>query len=212
MSSVVHPKGPLPPQVYWRRRLIVIGIVVLVVIVIAIIAWPRGNAAPSGGDTGTSGSSQTPGATGTPSAGPTGAAGDACDPTKVQLTADTDKTEYAAGELPQLWLTLENKSAHDCVMQIGGEDMTYVITSPSGDTDEVYWTTADCADPNTASSSVTLKPGVPVESSSKVTWNRVRSTPGNCEATGDAVGSDGASFDFTVKLGDLSAKKRIYLS
>jgi len=211
MSSVMHPKGPLPPQVYWRRRLIVLGLIVLVIVVIVIIAWPRGTGQPAAAGT-TAGATSTPGSTDTPAPGETSAAGDACDPTKIELTADTDKTEYASGEFPQLWLTLENKSAHDCVMQIGGEDLTYVITSPSGDTDEVYWTSADCADPNTASNPVTLKPGVPVESNSKVTWNRVRSTPGNCEATGDQVGTGGASFDFTVKLGDLTATKRIYLS
>ncbi len=204
----MRPKGPLPPKVYWRRRLIVIGIAVAVIIVIVIIAIPKGSS-PNPGSTSNPGdipSITSP--TGTPTISPT--AGGDCDPAKVTLTADTDKSEYAAGELPQLWLTLENKSAQPCTIGVGGDQVTFTITSPSGNGDETYWTTADCSDPSPAAS-VTLKNGVPVESSAKTTWPRTRSTPGDCIATAPQVGSDGASFDFTITLGKLTATKRIYL-
>ncbi len=206
----MHPKGPLPSQVYWRRRLLVIGIIVLVIVVIVIIIAARGGGSPAPTE---SPGSSAPGSS-APSDEATGASGDACDTSKVKLTADTDKDEYGSGELPQLWLTLENDSAQPCVMQVGGAALTYIISSPSGTGDEVYWSSADCANAaSTPANPVTLKPGVPVESSAKVTWPRTRSTPGDCTGTGkDQVGSDGASFDFAVHLGDLSATKRIYLS
>ena len=35
MSGVVHPVGPQPPKVYWRRRLIFIGLVLFTTVVIA---------------------------------------------------------------------------------------------------------------------------------------------------------------------------------
>lgn len=208
MSSVMHPKGPLPPKVYWRRRLVLIGVVVAVIVVIVIIALPKGGSAKPGPGSTTGGASESGSPSGSPTISPTG--GGACDPARVTLTADLDKTEYAAGELPQLWLTLENKSAQPCTMEIGGEMMTYVISSPSGDSDETYWTTVDCPNPNATTVPITLKPGVPVPND-KISWPRTRSTPGDCAATAPQVGADGASFDFTVTLGGLTATKRFYL-
>ncbi len=205
MSSVVHPKGPLPPKVYWRRRLVVLGIAVVVIVVLVLIFIPRGGAPNPGstGGTGEIGGGATPTPTTTPGA--------ACDPTRVALTADTDKTEYAAGELPQLWFTVENKTSQPCAIEIGGEDMVYALTSPSGSGDEMYWTTADCTKTETVvGTPVTLKPGIPVPND-KISWPRTRSTPGDCAATEPLVGADGASFDFTVTLGSLTATKRIYL-
>lgn len=207
MSSVVRPKGPLPPKIYWRRRLVVLAILVAVIIVLVIIFVPRGGGAPTPGET--------PGPTGAevtdPLVTPTPTAGGACDPSRIAITADTDKTEYAAGELPQLWFTLENKTSQPCTIQIGAADSVFALTSPSGDGDETYWTTADCTTTEApAPVTVTLKPGIP-EESQKVSWPRARSTPGDCTLTEPQVGGDGASFDFRVTVDGLSATKRIYL-
>ncbi|HWL01407.1 MAG TPA: hypothetical protein VNQ52_03435 [Microbacteriaceae bacterium] len=205
MSSVVRPRGPLPPKVYWRRRLVVIAILVAIIVVLVIIFIPRGEAAP--GPTASTADSEVTG----PLATPTPTAGGECDPSRVTITADTDKTEYAAGELPQLWFTLENKTSQPCTMQIGAADSTFVLSSPSGSGDETYWTTADCAaTEESAPVTVTLKPGIP-EESQKVSWPRARSTPGDCTLTEPQVGGDGASFDFHVTLDGLTATKRIYL-
>lgn len=205
MSSVVRPKGPLPPKVYWRRRLIVIAVLVAIIVILVLIFVPRGSTAP--GRTPSTTGSETSG----PLATPTPTAGGACDPSRVTITADTDKTEYAAGELPQMWFTLENKTSQPCTMQIGASDSTFVMSSPSGSGDETYWTTADCTkSEEPAPVTVTLKPGIP-EESQKVTWPRARSTPGDCTLTEPQVGGDGASFDFRVTLDGLTAMKRIYL-
>jgi len=209
MSSVVHPKGPLPPQVYWRRRLVVIAVAVAVIVVLVIVFMPRGEGAPDPAATGGEETSETADGGTTPTPGATG--GTACDPSRVEITADTDKTEYAAGELPQLWFTLANRTSQPCTMEIGGTDMVYVISSPSGSGDEPYWTTADCATTGEATPvQVTLEPGVP-QPSDKISWPRTRSTPGDCAATEPQVGAEGSSFDFTVTLGGLEATKRIYL-
>lgn len=205
MSSVVRPKGPLPPKVYWRRRLVVVAILVAIVVVLVIIFLPRGDTTP--GQPSSTTSSEVAG----PQATPTPTAGGACDPSRIAITADTDKTEYAAGELPQLWFTLENKTSQPCTMLIGGEDSTFTMTSPSNDGDETYWTTADCTTTEAAAPvSISLKPGIP-EESAKVAWPRARSTPGDCTLAEPQVGGDGASFDFHVTLNGLNATKRIYL-
>jgi len=207
MSSVVRPRGPLPPKVYWRRRLVVLAILLAIIVVLVIIFVPRGGADPG----------RTPSTTGSesetidPLITPTPTAGGECDPGRIAITADSDKTEYAAGELPQLWFTLENKTSQPCTIEIGAADSTFALTSPSGDGDETYWTTADCTTSEAAAPvTVTLKPGIP-EESQKVSWPRARSTPGDCTLTEPQVGGDGASFDFTVTLDGLTATKRIYL-
>jgi len=206
MSSVVRPRGPLPPKVYWRRRLIVLAILVLIIVVLVIVFIPRGGAGPESTQ---STGMETTGPLATPV--PTATAGGVCDPSRIAITADTDKTEYAAGELPQLWFTLENKTSQPCTIEVGSTDSTFAVSSPSGSGDEIYWTTADCASAEAAQPvTVTLKPGIP-EESQKVSWPRARSTPGDCTLTEPQVGADGASFDFRVTLDGLSATKRIYL-
>jgi hypothetical protein len=64
VSGVLQPVGPLPPSVYWRRRALVAGIVLLVI----VLGWI---ALPGGGDDG--GRRETAAAAGSPTATPTGA-------------------------------------------------------------------------------------------------------------------------------------------
>jgi hypothetical protein len=61
---VLQPVGPLPPSVYWRRRALVAGIVLLVI----VLGWI---ALPGGADDG--GRRETAAAAGSPTATPTGA-------------------------------------------------------------------------------------------------------------------------------------------
>lgn len=37
MSNLLHPVGPLPPKVYWVRRLVVLAVAILVVVITATI-------------------------------------------------------------------------------------------------------------------------------------------------------------------------------
>ena len=91
MSSLRTPTGPLPKGVYWRRRAVLLVVLVAIVAVIAIIAWPRGGGATPSPTSGA-------GATAAPTAGATDGAtdpavdGEACDPSKVDVTAETDAT------------------------------------------------------------------------------------------------------------------------
>ncbi len=208
MSSVAHPKGPLPPQVYWRRRLIVIGVIVLIIVVIVIIVVARG-----GGGSPTPGSSQTPGPSST--AGADATPGGDCDPSKLELTADMDKDDYASGEQPQLWFAITSHATASCTLNVVPTSVVYTISSASGSGQETYWTSADCAGNATPAPSqpVTLKPGVPVESSTKATWNLTRSSAGDCTGTGQTplTFDSQVSFTFTVALDSLSATKQFFI-
>jgi hypothetical protein len=48
MSSLMRPSGPLPPRVYWVRRILVIAVVVLAVALVWWLLGSRGGARPTG--------------------------------------------------------------------------------------------------------------------------------------------------------------------
>lgn len=185
MSSIRTPTGPLPPSVYWRRRIVVLILLVAVIAVIAIIAWPRGSgdAAPSPAETSSSATEA--------------AATEACDPAKIEVTAETDATTYDAGVNPQLWLTIVSRSSTDCVIAAGTDVQEYRITSG----DELIWSSTDCQTDSTPFEQ-TLKPGVPV-SSTPIVWDRTRSSADTCDVAREAVIADGASYHLEVQVGDV---------
>ncbi|HWL61137.1 MAG TPA: hypothetical protein VNQ48_09700 [Microbacteriaceae bacterium] len=225
MTQSSSPRGPLPKRVYARRRLLVLIVALAIIAIIVAIVWPRGgDAAPGSAETPGSTTSTggpvigdgTPGATAGATTGPTAQDGDPCQPGRVSITANTDAEEYASGQPVQIWLTLQNNSAHDCVMDVSPEAQWFQITSPSNDGAEVYWTSTDCQSVSeTTTPPVLLKAGVPVPTP-PITWDRKRSVAGDCSdesvAARETVGGGGASFDLVVKVGDLESQaRRFYL-
>jgi hypothetical protein len=49
MSNVIRPSGPLPARVYWVRRLVLVGVVVLVAAMVWWLVSGLGGSSPSGG-------------------------------------------------------------------------------------------------------------------------------------------------------------------
>lgn len=223
MTQPSSQRGPLPKSVYARRRLTALVIALVIVAIIVAIVWPRGGdtgsgpaSTPSGSATGPVIGDATAGITGGATSVPGAQDGDACLPGRVSITAATDAEEYAADQPVQLWLTLQNNSAKDCVLDVSPELQWYQITSPSANGDEVYWTSTDCQVlSETPTPPQVLKAGVPI-STPPITWDRRRSVAGDCDPAAIAerpiVGGGGASFDLTVKVGNLeSPSRRIYL-
>jgi len=209
------PRRPLPRSVYVRRRIVV---VVIAIVVIGLLIWafaPKGGTPTAAATNETPGTDSTGGATASgPGDSATGADGPECDPSRIAITANTDKTEYQAGEAVQMTLTLTNNSSADCIIAAGTDQQSFIITSPSADGDETYWTSTDCQT-DAQPQNVTLKPGIPVPTPA-LAWDRHRSIAGDCDPAvieaRPVVGGGGASFDLTVKLGDLtSTKHRFYL-
>lgn len=225
MTQPSNQRGPLPKRVYARRRLVVLIVAIAIIAVIAAIAWPRGgDATPGSTNTPGAGSTaggpvignSTPGATDGATGIPGSQDGDACLPGRVSITAATDAQEYDSGQPVQIWLTLQNNSAHDCVLDVSPEVQWYQITSPASDSAEVYWTSTDCqVASETPAPPQVLAAGVPI-STPAITWDRRRSVAGECDADAvaarEVVGSGGASFDLVVKVGNLeSESRRFYL-
>jgi hypothetical protein len=202
MSGIRNPIGPQPPNVYWRRRLLVlVGVVAVIVVVILIIVAPKGGASPTSANTPTSSSPKAPAPN--PSftgSGSTAGAAAACSPNVVTLTPITDATTYAAGAQPQLSMSITNAGAKACTLDVGTKAQVYVITSGA----DSIWNSSDCQQ-NPTSDVRTLEPGKAL-TTTPFAWSRARSSKDTCGATAPTqVTAGGASYHLQVKLGALTS-------
>lgn len=199
MSSIRNPVGPQSPRVYWRRRLVVLlvllaGIVAIVLVVSSLGSGgtPASSPSPQGGDS-------TPSAT--PSPTPAAIEGAPCDPTVMSVVAKTDTNSYAAGQLPQLSFTLTNTGGTSCTYNVGTTQQAYVITSGA----EQYWSSKDC-ETGAIDSELLLEPNTPVTSSA-LTWDRTRSSTTTCDSARPPVPARGATYRLIVTVGATTASK-----
>ncbi|PYY51949.1 hypothetical protein [Curtobacterium sp. MCBD17_023] len=224
MSSIRHPVGPERPGVYWRRRALVLGVVLLVVVVVVLIVVGRGNGAPGAGPTASpSASSAAPGAGVTPAAGapsapssssaaassapassaPARKDGAACAEDQITLTPVVDERVYAATDDPQIAMTIENTGSNSCHMDLGSAQQVLTITSGT----EQYWTSKDCQTGGT-NQDVTLKAGQELTTPA-ITWDRTRSSATTCDAARAAVPAGGASYHLQVAVGEIESAESV---
>ena len=151
MSTLRHPVGPQPPEVYWRRRLIVgLGLLAVIVIIVLIIVRP-GSSDPA--------ALPTP----DPETTETTAPDDPADPTEVvacstmqvALTPVTDASSYSADQQPLLSFSLVNMGAAPCSLEVGADVQEFLIVSGS----DRIWASTDCQEP-AEPVMVVLEPGV----------------------------------------------------
>jgi hypothetical protein len=129
VSSVLRPVGPLEPRVYWIRRAVLFGAVLVVILVIAVSC--------SGG------SSKKPPAAGpgaTPTSSPPATQLSACDPTALTLTLSTDSETYTSGQAPKLIGVFANNSSTSCKLSVSPSQEIWTVKSGSAK----VWTTQGC--------------------------------------------------------------------
>lgn len=205
MSTVRHPVGPQPPQVYWRRRLIVgLGLLAVIVIIVLIIVRPG-----SGDPDPTTAASPTPTETAAEEAPAETPAADApaeppadpnaCTPDQVEVVAVTDADAYGAEQLPLVSLTIRNLTTTACTMQAGPDVQEYVITSGA----DRIWSSMDCA-AEAAPIPLTLEPEQEI-STTPLQWSRTRSEPGVCDVQRDPVAAGGATYRLSVTVGGFTS-------
>jgi hypothetical protein len=191
------------PQVYRRRRLMVLlGLVAVTVAIVLVFVRPGSS---EGGEPDAAGGTN-PLQTAVPTEGaatpptviptePTAADGDACAAKNITVEAVTDKTVYEAGEQPQISVTITNTGKNVCVLNAGTNAQVFTIKSG----EEVYWLSTDCqVDPIDAE--VSLAPGTPISSSVPIVWDRTRSSVETCGGPREAVPAGGASFHLSVAV------------
>ena len=181
---------PLPRSVYRRRRLAVLGglLAVIVVVVLIIVRPGFGEPAPQEVD----------------EADPTPEVTEvvpACEPGQIQLTANTNEVRYNPGEIPQLWLTVENIGFVECSLEVGTNVQEYRITSGS----DRIWSSKDCQRGGVPLT-ITLPPGES-RSTEAIPWDRTRSSETTCDDARPIMPGGGASYHLRVFLGDLQSEE-----
>lgn len=175
MSTLIWPAGPLPPGVYWRRRLMVLAVVALVVFAVWFFflrgGGDGGDVAPTPAPTPTvepTSPTQPPSPTPTPSPTRTD---DLCLDTDILVEASAEFPIYPVGSTPTLSLVITNIGTVECRRNVGpGANELWIEQSG-----EVLWSSDDC-NPSDASDIISLKRGE--EFITQLTWD------GRTSATG----------------------------
>ena len=214
MSTLRHPVGPQPPQVYWRRRALVIGVLLAVVLVVVLIVARPGSGDEGGGAAATATPTATPAAESsappatapaadaTEAAGAPAASGDApaCSPGQIVLEPVSDKSAYGPGELPQISMTITNSGRDDCSIDLGSAHQELVVSSG----DDRYWSSKDCQ-VNGTDQLVVVAAGETL-STPPIAWDRTRSSVDTCDSAAlDPVPAGGASYRLSVSVGDVTS-------
>lgn len=215
MSSLRHPVGPEKPVVYWRRRALVLGALLVVVLVVVLIVVGRGNgatsAAPSASASAGAGAGSGAGASSAGSAGsgsgssrsaapkPAAADGSTCTKDQIVLTPVLDKSAYGSTEDPKIAMSIKNS----CHLDLGSAQQ--VLTISSGQ--EQYWSSKDCQTGGT-NQDVTIKSGQTLTTPA-IAWDRTRSSTSTCDSSRPAVTAGGASYHLQVAVGNLESKTSV---
>ncbi|MDP9118516.1 MAG: hypothetical protein M3O28_14880 [Actinomycetota bacterium] len=200
---MLHPTGPLPSSVYWRRRLALLFIVLLLGGLTVWVLRPGGSkpsaSGPSVGPTPSNAALHTSApparpstsgaATGTPasvagsgaakatvSAGP-----QRCLPANLQVSAVPAKTSYNVGDSPQLLMQVVNIGATPCVQDLADSQVELRVYNG----ESRVWGSHDC-EIQPGSADRTLIAGQTVRVS--VAWSGLSSQPG-CAGTRQRVGA-----------------------
>lgn len=158
----MDPSGPMSPTVYWRRRALAVGGVVLVV---ALAVWAavalRGGETPSPHPE----PQLKPVAPGPPPEPPV------CADNEIRVAAEAAKPEFRVGERAGLRIVVTNVSDRECLRETNGTLRELVVSTPEGNR---VWSSRDCHSESTNERPL-LRPGQSVRN--EVEWTGYTSTP-----------------------------------
>ncbi len=213
----MSPVGPLPPQVYWRRRAAAVGTAVLVVVLLVWLVTamtggsdPRAAALVTGSTAPATNSATTPSTTTTraptpttppaPASAPTTAAAPAvpaCPDASIGLRAQVAAPSYPVGELPVFRILVSNTGATPCTRDLDAALQSATVYAADGTTR--VWSSNDCF-PGRSTDSPTLTPGKTTTFSVK--WSRTTSEP---TCTADRAPVAAGAYQVVVSLGTLTS-------
>ncbi len=210
-----HPVGPHPPSVYWRRRLVLL--LVVLVAAIALGSTLGGSATPAGTSAAAPGQTPTPTAslstptpvttTATPPPSPSPAASSAepvdCAANVLTVTAATDAETYPAGSTPELTLTVRNTGIAPCRTDLGSAQLELRVLSGQ----DRVWSSDDCSPGGDPNPTVLPAGG---QFTTSLQWPRVRSAP---SCPGGEPAAQPGTYRLYARLGDrLSAPAVFHLA
>ncbi|MFC9968403.1 hypothetical protein ACFVH4_29605 [Nocardia ignorata] len=212
---MLEPNGPLPPEIYWRRRALAIGVII---VALAIVVWLVTMVA-RGGDSSGSGAaassttvastSQTSSATSsaaasssvtstsaaasTTSAAPEPAA-QPCSDQSLALKVTVNQPTYRVGDQPGFGTVITNISTTACSRDLGAGPQFLVYTL---DGQRRLWASNDCT-PDGPPEVKTLKAGEQL--SYKGTWFGTTSQP---QCAGERLPVPAGAYMVVAQLGSI---------
>ena len=217
----LEPHGPLPPQIYWRRRGLAMAIAVVVIGIVAavVITVLTSNA---GADTKNTAKPANPGAAqpppnpqpevkspitplpppvpGTPTATaavvppPVLKDGEDCPDATLAVKGITSQPQYVVGEQPKFTMVVTNIGLVGCNRDVGAAVLAAYVYSLDN---QRLWSNLDCA-PSNESLVKKFSPGEQV--TTEVTWTGMSSAP-QCPLPRQPIGP--GTYNLVVQLGNL---------
>lgn len=224
MPLDLEPQGPLPSQIYWRRRALAIGIAVVVIGIVAAVVLmvvakspgtettsaeqpaPAAPAAPTPlpGDNPEVKTpivpppAQTPAPTATPTAAvtppPVLQEGDDCPDSTLAVKGITSQPQYVVGDQPKFTMVVTNIGLVACKRDVGAAVLAAYVYSLDNTR---LWSNLDCA-PSNETLVKTFAPGEQV--TTEVTWTGMGSAP-QCPLPRQPIGP--GTYNLVVQLGNL---------
>lgn len=217
----LEPQGPLPSQIYWRRRGLALGVAAAVIAMVSLIVFAvvRGSAgadsvaadknsnaqhakppgpAPEGVKTPVvAPAEEVPPPSATPTAAvippPVLKEGDDCPDSTLAVKGITGP-QYAVGEQPQFTMVVTNIGLVACKRDVGAAVLAAYVYSLDN---QRLWSNLDCA-PSNETLVKTFDPGEQVTTT--VTWTGMGSAP-QCPLPRQPIGP--GTYNLVVQLGNL---------
>ncbi|MEU7139101.1 hypothetical protein ABZ942_06600 [Nocardia sp. NPDC046473] len=217
---MLEPNGPLPPEIYWRRRALAIGalVVALALVIWLVLTVSRGGDSPGDTKPVVAGSSSTTpskpaDATTTKAAGPSesGAAATSsvspsasnepaagpgqCPDQSLAIKISVDQPTYRVGEQPNFRIVITNISSAQCQRDMNLAQIQASVLSLDGQ--RRFWTSSDCS-PVDESNQRNLKPGE--QALFTVRWSGTTSQQG---CVGERVPVPAGAYQVIAQFGSL---------
>jgi hypothetical protein len=217
----VEPHGPLPPEIYRRRRVLGIGVAALVLaivvaVVIVVVSNATGDTKPAEPSATAAGPTPLPGENPEvkspvlppapqappPTATPTAAVtpppvlkeGDDCPDSTLAVKGITSQPDYVVGDQPKFTMVVTNIGLVACKRDVGAAVLAAYVY---GLDNKRLWSNLDCA-PSNETLAKTFDPGEQV--TTEVTWTGMGSAP-NCPLPRQPIGP--GTYNLVVQLGNL---------
>ncbi len=213
----LEPHGPLPPQIYWRRRglalgiaLVAIGLVVAVIVTVLHSSASANTTAADGAKPAAAPpnqevktpvvppATQVPAPTATPTAAvmppPELKEGYDCPDSTLAVKGLTSQPRYTVGDQPEFTMVVTNIGLVACKRDVGAAVLAAYVYSLDN---QRLWSNLDCA-PSNETLMKTFAPGEQVTTA--VTWTGMGSEP-QCPLPREPIGP--GTYNLVVQLGNL---------
>ncbi|MCP2293114.1 hypothetical protein ACFYT3_23825 [Nocardia amikacinitolerans] len=210
---MLEPTGPLPPEIYWRRRVFAIGILV---VALALVIWlvvmaVRGGGSPgdvkaaatsstssvkkSGDTPKSSPSADASKPSVTPAASPAPVGAGQCPDQSLAVKVTVEQPTYKAGEQPVFGIVITNISSVTCARDVGSGLQQISVYTLDGS--RKLWSSTDCY-PDGQPDVRNLNRGE--QAAFQVTWSGSTSQP-NC--AGERVPVPPGAYSVVAQLGSV---------